>query len=119
MPYPVKGFLEINEDMVQSLLMLEILFTQDSEVEYLFCGASSSSEPGLFFSNYHFRLGFKPVHDDFSMTLLECLMRLVVLLIWQSCKLPFFRARNNQLQSHGVGHSPVLQILLQISIKHQ
>ena len=24
MPYPVKGFLEINENMVQSLLMLEV-----------------------------------------------------------------------------------------------
>ena len=38
--------------MVQILLMLEVLFTQDSEVEDLFCGASSGSEPILFFSNY-------------------------------------------------------------------
>ena len=45
MPYPVKGFFEINEDMVQILLMLEVLFTQDSKVEDLFCGASSGSEP--------------------------------------------------------------------------
>ena len=29
-PYSVKGFFEINEDMVQILLMLEVLFTQDS-----------------------------------------------------------------------------------------
>ena len=42
MPYSVKGFFEINEDMVQILLMLEELFTQDSKVEDLFCGASSS-----------------------------------------------------------------------------
>ena len=41
MPYSVKGFFEINEDMVQILLMLEVLFTQDSKVEDLFCGASS------------------------------------------------------------------------------
>ena len=27
--------LEINEDMVQILLMLEVLFTQDTKVEYL------------------------------------------------------------------------------------
>ena len=40
MPYSVKGFFEINEDMVQILLMLEVLFTQDSKVEDLFCGAS-------------------------------------------------------------------------------
>ena len=45
MPYSVKGFFEINEDMVQTLLVLEVLFTQDSEVENLFCGASSGSEP--------------------------------------------------------------------------
>ena len=43
MPYSVKGFFEINEDMVQILLMLEVLFTQDSKVEDLFCGASSGS----------------------------------------------------------------------------
>ena len=66
MPYSVKGFFEINEDMVQILLMLELLFTQDSEVEDLFCGASSASEPSLFFSNYFFSLGFKPIKDDFQ-----------------------------------------------------
>ena len=61
MPYPVEGFLEINEDMVHILVMLEVLFTQDSEVEDLFCGASYGSEPSLFFSNYLFSLGFKPI----------------------------------------------------------
>ena len=61
MPYSVKGLFEINEDMVQILLMLEVLFTQDSKAEDLFCGASSSSEPSLFFS-----LGFKSIQDDFQ-----------------------------------------------------
>ena len=61
MPYSVKGFFEINEDMVQILLMLEVLFTWDSKVEDLFCG-----EPSLFFSNYFFSLGFKPIQDDFQ-----------------------------------------------------
>ena len=37
--------------------MLEVLFTQDSKVEDLFCGASSGSEPSL---------GFKPIQDDFQ-----------------------------------------------------
>ena len=46
--------------------MLEVLFTQDSRVEDLFCGASSGSEPSLFFSNYFFSLGFKPIQDDFQ-----------------------------------------------------
>ena len=66
MPYSVKGFFEIDEDMVQILLVLEVLFTQDSEVEDLFCGASSGSEPSLFFSNYFFSLGFKPIQDNFQ-----------------------------------------------------
>ena len=66
MPYSVKGFLEINEDIVQVLLILEVLFTQDSEVEDLFRGASPGSEPSLFFSNYLFGLGFKPIQDDFQ-----------------------------------------------------
>ena len=46
--------------------MLEVLFTQDSKVEDLFCGALSSPEPSLFFSNYLFSLGFKPIQDDFQ-----------------------------------------------------
>ena len=66
MPYSVKGFFEINEDMVQILLMLEVLFTQDSKVEDMFCGASCGSEPSLFLSNYFFSLGFKPIQDDFQ-----------------------------------------------------
>ena len=66
MPYPVKGFLEIDENLVQILLMLEVLFTQDSEAEDLFCGVSSGSEPDLFFSNYLFSFGFKPVQVDFQ-----------------------------------------------------
>ena len=66
MPYSVKGFFEIKEDLVQILLMLEALFTQDSKVEDLFCDASSGSEPSLFFSNYFFNLEFKPIQDDFQ-----------------------------------------------------
>ena len=49
MPYSAKGFFEINEDMVQILLMLEVLFTQDSKVEDLLCGASPGSEPSHWF----------------------------------------------------------------------
>ena len=67
MPYSVKGFFEIDEDKVQMiLLVLEVLFTHDSEVEDLFCGASSGSELSLFFSNYFFSLGFKPIQDKFQ-----------------------------------------------------
>ena len=52
--------------MVQILLMLEILYIQDIKVEDLFCGALSGSEPSLFFNNYLFGLGFKPIQDDFQ-----------------------------------------------------
>ena len=44
--------------------MLMILFTQDSQVEDLFCGASPGSEPSLFFCNNLFSLGFEPVQDE-------------------------------------------------------
>ena len=53
----VKGSFEINEDVVHSLLMLEVVFTQDSKVDNLFCGASSGSEPSLFFSIFFLQLG--------------------------------------------------------------
>ena len=58
------SFFQINEDMVQILLLLEVLFTQDSKVEDLSCVASSGSEASLFFSNYFFSLGFNPIQDD-------------------------------------------------------
>ena len=64
MPYSVRGFFEINEDMVQFLQMLEVLFTQNSKVEDLFCSASFGSEPSLFISNYFSGLAFKPIQDD-------------------------------------------------------
>ena len=65
-PYSVKCFFEITGDMLQILLMLDVLFTQDSKVEDLFCGASSGSELSLFFRNYFFSLEFKPIQDDFQ-----------------------------------------------------
>ena len=48
------------------MLMLEVLFTQDSKVEALFCGAPLGSRPSLSFNNYLFSLGFKPIQDDFQ-----------------------------------------------------
>ena len=66
MPYPVKCFLEIYEDMVLILLMLKVLFIQDSEVEVLLCGVSPGSEPNQFFSDNIFSLEFEHVQDDFQ-----------------------------------------------------
>ena len=44
------------------LLMLTVLFTQDSEVEDHFFGASSGSELSLFFGDNRF--GYEPFQDD-------------------------------------------------------
>ena len=52
--------------MIQIMLMFEVLFTQTFKVEDLFCGASTGSEPSLFFNNYFFSLGFKPIQDGFQ-----------------------------------------------------
>ena len=52
--------------MVQILLMLKVLFTQDSKIEDLFCGASPGSKPSLFFGSNLFSLGFEPIDDEFQ-----------------------------------------------------
>ena len=78
--------------------MLEVLFTYDSKVEGLFCGASFGSEPSLFFSNYFFSPGFKPNRDDFQhdfarMTEADSSVVLAEL------QVALFRECNNQLLS--------------------
>ena len=45
MPYSAKGIFEDNECIAQVLLMLDLLFTQDSRVEDLFRGAPTGPEP--------------------------------------------------------------------------
>ena len=47
---PIKGLLEENEGM-GILLMLQVFLAEDSETEYLFCGAPSGSETSLLFCN--------------------------------------------------------------------
>ena len=95
--------------MVQILLMFEVLFTQDSKVEDLFCGASSGSESSLFFSNYFFCLGFKPIQDDFQhdfARMTEEAYNSVVLTVLQNA---LFRECNNQRLSpwgRPVSYSP-------------
>ena len=116
MPYSVKGFFEINEDMVQILLMLEVLFTQDSKVEDLFCVASSGSEPSLFFSNYFFSLGFKPIQDDFQDDFARMTDEADSSVVLAELQVALFRECNYQQLSPWGSLSPVLQILLQISV---
>ena len=87
--------------MVQILLMLEVLFTQDSKVEYLFCGASSGSEPSLFFS-----LGFKPIQDDFQHGFARMTDEADSSVILTKLQVALFRECNNQRLSPWSSHSP-------------
>ena len=64
-------FSELNEDMVQILLMLEVLFTQGSKVEYMFCGASSGSEPTCSSAIISSAWGLSLFKATFSTALLE------------------------------------------------
>ena len=68
MPYPIKRFLEINEDMVHTLLMLDVLFTQ--KAEDLFRGASSTYDPvcssAIFSSAWDSKVGRKMIQNDFQ-----------------------------------------------------
>ena len=66
MPYPVKGLLEVYEDMVEILLMLQVFLAEDPEIEYLFCGAPSSSETCLLFCNDLFCLWLMSVQHDLT-----------------------------------------------------
>ena len=96
MPYSVKGFSEINEDMVQILLRLEVVFTQDPKVEDMFCGASSGSEPSLFFSNYFFSLGFKPIQGNFQHDFARMTGVADSSVVLAELQLAIFRECNNQ-----------------------
>ena len=90
------GSISINEDMVQILLMLEVLFTQDSKVEDLLCGASSGSEPSLFFSNYFFSLGVKPIQDDFQHDFARMTDEADSSVVLAELQVALFRECNNQ-----------------------
>ena len=93
--------------------MLEVLFIQDSKIEDLFCGASSGSEPSLFFSNYFFSLGFQPIQDDFQHDFARMTDEADSSVVLAELQVAYFREVAESMGSH----SPVLQILLQISVR--
>ena len=82
--------------MVQFLLMLEVLFTQEFKLEDLFCGASSGSEPNLFFSNYFFSLGLKPIQDDFQQDFARMTDDANSSVVLAELQVALFRECNNQ-----------------------
>ena len=79
MPHSVKNLLEINEDPIHILLMLWVLFVEDSQVEYLLRDAPPCSETNLPFCNDIFRLWLNVVKMFFNMAFLKWLKRLMVL----------------------------------------
>ena len=83
--------------MVQILLLLEVLFTQDSKVEDLFCGASSSSEP-------------KPIQDDFQHDFALVTDEADSSVFWQSCKLPFLCPATKKVAGYYVIPSDILSV---------
>ena len=82
MPNPVEGLLEVRVDLVEVLLVLEMFFTKDFQVEDLLCGASPCSvallpalKPACSSAMIFSACGFNLFCMIFSMTLLEWLMR--------------------------------------------
>ena len=71
MPYLFKGFLEINEDIVQILLMLEVLFTQDSGMAICSVVLLPALNPACSSAVISSAQGFSLFDTTFSMTLLE------------------------------------------------
>ena len=77
-------------------ILLMLLFTQDSKGEDLFCGASSCSEPSLFFSNSFFSLGFKPIQDDFQHDFARMTDEADSSVVLAELQVALFRECNNQ-----------------------
>ena len=78
MPNPVEGLLEVRVDLVEVLLVLEMFFTKDSQVEDLLCGASPCSvallpalKPACSSAMIFSACGFNLFCMIFSMTLLS------------------------------------------------
>ena len=108
MPYLVNCLLEVNKDMVEILLALHVLLTKDSKVENLLCTVSFP-KAGLFFSDDVLRLWIEPVKDDLQHDFAwmadedDCSLVLTQLHVVGSVTTIDW--------VHGVGQSPVCQIL--------
>ena len=74
-PYPAKGLLGVYEDIVEILLMLRVFLAEDSEIEYLFFG-SSSSVTSLLLYNIASAYGWSLFRMIFNTNLLGWLMDL-------------------------------------------
>jgi len=66
MPHPVECLFKINKDVVEVLLVLTVFLTQNSNVEDLLCGTSSTSKASLLFSYAIFCLWLQSIQNDFQ-----------------------------------------------------
>ena len=103
MPNSVEGLLEVYEDIVEVLLCSVVLFP--------------ALKPAYSSSMIFSACGFDLFSIIFSITLLGWLMRLIVRKFWQCWRLPFLGSVMSKDWVHGVGHSRVCQVLLQIVVR--
>ena len=88
--------------MVQILLMLEVLFTQDSKVEDdLICSvvllpALNQACSSAITCIYFFSLGFKPIQDDFQHNFARITDEADSSVVLAELQVAFFRECNNQ-----------------------
>ena len=67
MPHPVERLFKINKDVADVLLMLAVFLTQNSDVEDLFCGTSSTTKASLLFGYDLLSLWFQQsIQNDFQ-----------------------------------------------------
>ena len=99
------SLLEVYEDMIEVFLVLEIFLTDDSSLMPACSSVMIST------------CGFSLFSMIFSMNLLGLLIRLIVQWLWRCCRLPFLGSMMSKDWVHGVGHSPVCQILSQIVVR--
>ena len=77
MPNSVKGFYEVNKDIVQALLMLEVLCTLDSRLKICSLVLLPALNPACSSAIISSAWGLSLFKTTFGITLLECLMRLI------------------------------------------
>ena len=79
MPYPVKGLFEVYEDMVEILLMLQVFFAEDPEIEYCSVVLLPALTPACSSAMISSACDWSLFRMIFNMTLLGWLIRLMVL----------------------------------------
>ena len=114
MPYPIECFLEVNEIVEQVPLVLQMSLHEDPTVEDLFhwalkpaCSSDSSSSA----------LDFRQLRIMWNITLLEWLIRLIILWFLHCLRFPFFGNGINNDCVHSFGHIFCSQIHLHSAVR--